>query len=187
METEGDYKRSLKAAIYGLWSSKFGYDDFASHMEAAISRGLTLAFREGFKLVGIDPDEMDQAEMLALDNIITQELMYVQNLGDDIIFSRNQSFKHLQGRVDSWSEKYEEVRLRARMMADLNGKYLWVLDPICKHCDSCLSLEGKVKRGSTWDTSGVYPRSPKLKCFVGCGCKLEKTTKPLSRGSLASL
>lgn len=153
-------------------------------MYASIQRGLSQAFYEGMKLGGINPEEMTADEILVLDTIIATESSFVANLADDIVSGRESPLKNFSNRVSVWAERWSEVKSRAQVMADKDGKFVWVLNPICQHCDDCLSLAGKVKRGSTWDDSGIYPRSSKLLCNIGCKCELEKTTEPLSRGPL---
>ena len=58
------------------------------------------------------------------------------------------------------------------------------------NCRTCLALDGKVKRASFWDTTGVHPQATNgtLECNgYNCGCELIPTDEPLSRGPLPNV
>jgi hypothetical protein len=59
---------------------------------------------------------------------------------------------------------------------------------VVHNCNDCLKLEGKVKRASVWEASGIRPQSHALECRgYNCQCSLEETNEPLSRGPLPGI
>ncbi len=90
-------------------------------------------------------------------------------------------------RLPMWINRYTEVVNTAKTMACANQKLKWVLGDT-DHCNSCLSLSGKVKRGKFWLSSGILPQSRQLECGgFNCQCSLQQTDDPVSRGPLPRL
>ncbi|HUV28112.1 MAG TPA: hypothetical protein VMW34_12170, partial [Anaerolineales bacterium] len=84
---------------------------------------------------------------------------------------------------------YRDVYNRATIMAAKDQKLEWIYGDTVKHCVSCSSLSGKVKRGSQWEAffekTGLRPQSPRLACKgFECKCDTVPTTKPMSMGRL---
>ena len=76
------------------------------------------------------------------------------------------------------------------MEGEKDPKLRWVLGPTKTHCRTCSKLSGKVKRASWW-RDNVMPQQPpneSLECQGWkCGCVLEPTDEPLSRGRMPNV
>ena len=87
-------------------------------------------------------------------------------------------------RIELWVNRWEDVYNQALLMGRENPKLKWVVGPT-EHCTTCLKLNGKVKRASTWEASGWRPQSRDLACGGWkCQCRLVPTTEPLTKGRL---
>lgn len=163
------YRLSLRAAIRGLWLGAFDRDEFFDQMTRSVERNLTIAWHSGAAECGIAPDELTQEELNALDKAIDYELLWIGGFATTI--EANSKAKKgkvtpLLTRAEIWLGRWEGVRAKAKTMACGNQKLKWVVGPT-EHCNSCIRLNGKVKRASWWSENNVLPRvhgAPWLAC-----------------------
>jgi len=187
-----DYGREIRASIRGLWLGEFDLFLFFDALTANIEHGLTRAWIEGARDCGINaPQELTTAEINALRQAIGNELGFVMGLADAVMAgnrARGGKLRDVMRRSDNWSNRYIDVRNRARVMACADQKLIWKFNPAKEHCATCAALDGKVKRASTWEAAGLHPQQPPnaaLDCRGWkCGCEFEVTDLPLSRGRL---
>ncbi len=189
--SESSYRSDLRASVRGLWTGVFNFLEFEDAMASAVHRGLEDAWREGAAECGIGPGERTDAEVIALEQAIALNLSYVGPLGRDIQAEDREAGKplapHLQ-RIELWVNRYQDVMNQAKTLACADQKLKWRLGRTEQHCRSCLALNGKVKRASTWAASGIRPQHPDLECQgYNCDCRLDRTTDALSPGSLPSI
>ena len=59
-----------------------------------------------------------------------------------------------------WVNRYRDVRNQAKVLACKDEKFVWRLGATENHCSTCPRLDGKVKRGSQWEKSGIRPQNP---------------------------
>jgi len=183
------YQRNLRSAVRGLWSGVLDFDQFFSAMSSAITRGLTIAWREGALECGIKPDELSSEEEKALSERIIKERSYIANFGDAIEANNKTNGGQLTplfGRLTLWTNRYLDITNQAKVMACADQKLIWQISVKCKeHCHSCVSLNGRVKRGSYWQKVDIRPQSPRLQCGgFRCCCAFMPTTEPISKGPL---
>ena len=191
-----NYRSFIRNSVRGLWNGTIDIYDFSSSMGIAIRNGLMVAFKEGAKESGIESEDLTEAELSAIDEMIANEISYVDNFGDAIEAGNKASGGKLSSfdwRVDLWASRYEEAKVLGKVMADSDKKYKWVMYAK-EDCSSCIKLSGKVKRSSEWKRNDVYPRHhSKLECMLDangvpvCKCQLEETEEPCTRGPLPSL
>ncbi len=191
---QANYGLAIRANVRALWAGVTDIDQFVDGMFSSIRRGLNRAWREGAKQCGIKPDELTPEELAAIVQVITNELLFVLSFADAIEAGSKANggkLRPLLGRVELWESRYLDVTNRAILMACADKKIEWVMNPLKDNCTSCKSLNGKVKRGSTWERLGIRPQDPpndKLKCKGHrCGCRGVPTDKPISRGPLPKL
>lgn len=176
----------------GVLAATGNYQLFAIGMAYEIRTHLTEAFLQGFAAMGFSPNEISGLEEQELQNIINNEMFYVVRLGNAVIAARDAGhlLSDLYPRIEVWANRYTDVHNRAQLLAGNDQKMIWILGDT-EHCDSCLKLEGKVKRASFWREWNVHPQSPPNKFLScqgwNCGCSLEPTTKPLTPGPLPNL
>lgn len=185
------YRTALRSVTRGYWSGVIDLNQFFDEMRTAMNRRLTQAWDEGAAECGIKPDEYTIEEQLALGNAISKEL---SNLPDFAL--RIDQNKVNEGKLAPlldragtlWGNRYNDLKNRAKVLACKDQKLEWIIGPTEEHCPSCSRLNGKVKRGSVWQSSGVQPQNPpngRLQCGGwNCLCELRQTDRAVSRGPL---
>jgi hypothetical protein len=187
------FRRDIRASVRGLWIGALSFDQAVRTFRAAIGRSIEQAWIEGAQECGIQPDELAVEELTARDEFIFEQNELAPNFLGDV---RNNSKANggqltpfLQ-RAEMWINQYFSAKQQSEALACANEKRIWVLGPVEKHCKTCPSLAGQVRRLSFWQNN-VLPRNApnnKLECGgFNCQCTLEKTNKPLSRGRLPQL
>lgn len=162
-----------------------GLFGFVDSMNSVIRLHLNNAFYEGAALEGIGRDELSDREIMARDDLVNSELLYVMDFGQSIIATDQASggalTPHLQ-RAELWASRYESVKTKARLMAAGDKKKRWVYGDT-KHCPDCENLDGRVYRASTWDKYDIRPQSHNLNCIgVHCRCRMEDTDERCTPG-----
>ncbi len=193
------YRAALRAAARGLWLGALDYFDFFDQMDRVIKFFLPMAWQMGAAECGVSPADYSPAEKLALSRVIADEMLYIDGLAQFIVAgSKAEGGKlgavggtgGIMGRIDIWINRYEQVRQKAMVMACADVKSRWVLGD-AEHCLSCLKLNGKVKRNSYWQKTGILPRVPGADYLICqgwlCQCTLELTDEPCSKGPLPKL
>lgn len=185
------YRKSLRDAVRGLWGGVLDRDQFYDAMIATIQRRLPQAWYDGSKDCGILPADLSPEERNALRQAMVNEMSFVLKFADDIMAgskARGGKLKPLLIRVEMWTNRYRDVVNRAKQMACADQKLVWVLNPTKENCNSCIKLNGKVKRASQWKRAGIRPQHPDLECGGWrCGCELIVTDERLSMGPLPRL
>lgn len=185
--SEARYRTELRAPVRGVWAGTIDVGTFYDMFITAIRVGLTRAFHKGLEAGGISPDEMSKEEQAYLTRAITEQYGYITGFATAIAENtkaQGGKLTPLLNRVELWVQAYTVVYNQGRSFADIDGKYMWILGSTKEHCESCLRLNGKVKRISYWQAH-IMPRTRPLDCGGWrCQCNLEPTTEPLSRGIL---
>jgi hypothetical protein len=169
-KTTGTYRRGLRGPVRGLWSGVLDYDQFFDMMVSAIRVGLTIAWTKGARECGIRPDEWSPEEKRQLEQRIQYEYQWIAGLGETTMQNSRAEggkLKPLYNRLEVWIGRWEGVQSEARTMACADRKFEWVIGPSEQNCSSCSRLNGKVKRGSYWQSRGILPRihdAPYLEC-----------------------
>lgn len=190
---EDAYGAAIRAAVRGLWIGTLDKMDFVDSMLASFSRRLSTAWYRGAAECGIKPDELSDEEKAALQELIGAQMQYVYGFADAIIAGSKANggkLAPLLDRAEMWSSRYQDAYTRARAMACGDKKGAWRLGQTEVHCQSCLKLNGKVKRMSTWLATVLPGNPPNASIACGgwkCDCGIEETDEPLSRGPLPRL
>lgn len=154
------YRSSLRAAVRGLWSGVMDHDQFHREMSRSIKHHLQRAWYAGAAECGIKPDELTDKEVLALQDAIDYEYLWIGRFGNDIAQNSKANGGLLTphyNRLEVWIGRWEGVRVQAATMACADEKFEWVLGPT-EHCPSCNKLAGQVRRGSFWAERNIWPR-----------------------------
>lgn len=187
-----DYRSALRSVTRGYWSGVIDADQFFDGARSAMNRRLEQAWNEGAAECGILPDEFTIEEQTALARAITEEMDQLPGFAlriDQNSRANDGKLGPLLTRVDGlWVNRYNDLKNRAKVLACKDQKLEWVIGPTEEHCSSCSRLNGKVKRGSAWNASGIKPQDPpngSLACGGWrCLCELRQTNRPVSRGPL---
>ena len=180
------YQANLRSAVRGFYNGTLSQGQFTDAMESSIRRGLTRAWIEGAKVCGVKQDELTEDELDALQSAIESEFGYIDNFASGI--EESEKLAALYSRLTKWTNRYTDIENRAKTMACADEKLEWELGAVERHCSTCPRLHGKVKRGSQWTKLGIHPQRPPNACLEcggwKCKCRLKRTDKPVSRGSL---
>jgi len=187
------YQSDLHQIMRGYWSGFWPRDVFFDLMYAAIDRGLSRAWASGAAKVGIAKDEISGAEQALLSAAIFSEYARIPGLAAFIEQNMRKDGGKLQtvlNRASLWVNRYRDLENRAKVEGEKDPKLRWVLGPTKTHCNTCGKLAGKVKRASWWRDNVMpqQPPNPALECKGWkCGCGLEKTDEPMSRGRMPNV
>lgn len=180
------YRQSIRAGLYGLWRGAINETEFYDSMILAVEIGLRRAWNQGAREVSISPEEFTQAELVARDNAISQEIQYITGFGTFIASKDKASgglLRDLMHRMNMWVNKYRDVRNLAIQVVGRNKKEMWHLGPTKDHCPDCANYSGRVYRASTWRKYGIRPQSRQLNCHgYKCKCRLRPTSAPATPG-----
>ena len=191
---ETNYRRGIRNMVRGLWSGALDINQAWEMGHTTIRFGLTQAWNAGLKSVGVLPSEQTPQERIELTQIITREQALLFPFLEDI----EKGSKANKGKLgpqfkrgEMWANRAGDVESRARLSVRTDPKLEWAIDITKANCSTCLKLDKKVKRKSTWVRLNIHPRqpdNPNLVCRGWlCGCTLLPTTKPLSRGRLPNV
>ena len=184
--TAAQYRSSLRASVRGLWQGSIGLIGFADGFFNAIKRGLTDAWYAGAAEAGIQPGELSDAELFALDQTIMAEYQYVIPFGDAILAgsqANGGSIQPFYDRVELWVNTWEGVRQKALQMAAKDQKLRWEYGDTIDHCADCARVAGRVYRASIWAKYGWVPKSRDLACGGWqCDCRFVVTDEPVTPG-----
>lgn len=188
------FRANVRAEIRALWNGERDQFTFIDNMVFVIERGLTQAWAEGAKVCGVKLAELTPVEKYALEDTINGQFAYLPTLASFITANSKANKGKLSTvfrRANYWVNQYNSTANRAKTMACQDQKLKWEIDPGKKNCDSCVKLNGKVKRASFWAAAGVRPQNyPNDKLFctgILCGCELKPTDDPITPGPLPRL
>ncbi len=181
-----DFNSGVRALVRGLWSGVLTEFQFVDGMVSALSRYLREAWYAGLQRADIQPEEMSDEERMAMERFINSQYPYVINFAQAVSSGSQANggkLAPLFNRARLWTNRYGEAENQAFIMASQNQKMRWTRNPQKDSCETCLALDGRVYRAETWHRNGVWPRSPRLRCFPGpCGCTLERTSDRITPG-----
>ena len=186
------YRSEIRGITRGLWTSSYSYEQAFDLLMFNIRAGLTAAWHNGMKEVGLAPADMSPEERIQLEQVIYSEFSHI----DGFLTAIEQGSKAnggklgpLMTRAEMWINRYRDVMNQAKQMAQNDPVLTWVLGATDAHCGSCTKLAGKTKRSSAWRRAGIRPQIPELECHgYNCLCVLQPTPGvPLSKGPLPKL
>jgi len=185
------YRAEIRGITRGLWTGAYDYDQAFELMMFNIRAGLTNAWHNGMREVGLQPTDMTAEERTQLERVIFDEFTHVDGFLTAIeqgSKANGGKLRPLMARADLWINRYKDVQNQAKQAAQNDPKLKWVVDPAKESCTDCLALNDKVKRASVWKRYGYRPQMPDLECGGwACGCILQPTNEPLSKGPLPKL
>lgn len=188
-----DFGLAIRSAIRSLWGGQVDMAMFIAQMQAAMGRRLRQAWYEGAAACGVAKDELTYNETVRLDVEVQGLMTYIPPLAQHVMQNSKAQGGKLQPllqRGEMWTARYEQLKQQGQALACADKKLEWVLGD-AEHCSSCLKLNGKVKRASTWYDSGIIPRVAGADFLVckgyRCQCALIPTTDKMSPGPLPNL
>jgi hypothetical protein len=100
------------------------------------------------------------------------------------LFSKEFTSKEIISRARMWVNKsLNPLYYKSLDAAAGNSHWMWVVNPVKEHCETCVKMNGQIHKMKDYIKSGVLPQSPKLECGgYQCGCSLTPSDLP-SRGT----
>ena len=183
---EGDYRASLRAAMYALWRGVMSLEQFTDSMMNAVDRGLNNAYQEGLRKAGIRPNEATPTEAALLYEEIANNVSRIGQLADFIAANSKDSggkWGTVANRLDLWVNRYGALRTKVEAQAAGDRKKQWALGKTEEHCVTCYGVNGRVYRNSVWMANDCLPRSSSLCCHgFRCDCSLIDTDARITPG-----
>lgn len=191
IKTSEYFDRVLGTWVYDLWNSEITQDEFVDKMADLIEQQMTRAWNEGMRANGLNPADITPEQQAELQNIISDEYMFVDRFAADIVAGRGGSVAQFQSRASLWSNRYNDTVNEAKLStAEPKDKLIWVYGDT-EHCETCAQLNGIVASANEWEQSGIRPQSPpndNLTCGGWkCQCRLEPTERRRSPKALDTL
>jgi hypothetical protein len=184
-KTYDQYRSRLWSAAEELFNGGKGRA-FSKDFTRAIYNQLNEAWVFGAADIGVDPDEMTDADITVRDAIINNETDFIHRLAGDIADARDagmtpeQFDKQFGSRIDLWANRYNETINRAHMQMGSKQRFVWRLGNREEHCPECNSLDGITAFGYEFEEARIHPQMPKNELLTcqgwNCGCSLEPTT-----------
>lgn len=190
MQSQADYRRSLRSLVRGLWNGALTRFDFVDGVNSAISRRFPEAFMETAKDLGIAEDDIPDTALQWLADQINQELTFVLDFANAIeegSKANGGKLGPLFVRAEQWASGYERIGQRAKTLLGGKQRYRWTVGAT-DHCTDCLRLNGRVATGEQFERRlgplDALPRGTGLACGKGrkCQCDLVPTDEPVTRG-----
>jgi hypothetical protein len=192
--TIDQFQAGIRASVRGLWIGALSREQFIDSMTKIIQKELWNAWIDGITTCGLVIGDLENEDMMIIGNEIIDQLSYIDGFADDIVVNNKFYGGKLQpilDRSDMWINRYNSVMHLAQVTVCGDEKYKWNLGATEEHCESCLSLNGIVKRASIWKNAGISPQNApndKLECGGWrCDCSLDRTSEPSTPGPLPSL
>lgn len=180
--TQDKYERDIDQAAGAYWKDGVR-GSFITRMRAAVKFGLTDAFTQGARDVGVERDEFDDETKQAIADIIAEEQSHITTLLDyvDQVARSKQPQSALDMRLGMWKSRYQDVVDRARVMLGGKTRLGWKLGQTEEHCETCSALNGLVAFAEEWERAGIYPRRPPNDKLVCKGYQCDCTCEPTKR------
>mgnify|MGYP001166002308 FL=1 len=191
--SQSQYQGVIERIASDLYGENITYSEAERDFMTEIEKQFTAAWQDGMMDVGVNAEEMTQAEKQELDSAIIKERGFVTGFLSDIEQARlnGKPLDPFISRAALWANRYAQIRTQAKIEAAKNQPLEWILGETEKHCPSCAKLAGIVKRAQFWRDAGVEPKNaPNSKLDCGgwrCDCRLDPTEKPITRGPLPAL
>lgn len=196
VKTVGSYSRHIWQDMREYFHQEQDAFQFIDSVTTEIRNQYTRAWNEGARAVGVDPRDMSDPDLMALEDRIRKEYNFVLGLAEDIDNARYQEMSDasfnasFRGRADLWANRYTEVVNEAKVWFG-QEKLEWQLGATEEHCSTCAMLNGVVAYAREWYESNIRPQNapnPMLECGGWrCDCKLVPTTKRKTRGGIPRL
>lgn len=147
-----------------------------------IGVSINKAYRDGLVDGGVD-DEPDDTEQAAIDALITEQSIYVTNLGNTLYKTEDKISDAMAAQKPAmwWNGAIAPAYSAGLLSADANSMFTWHLGQTEEHCLAedgkwgCATLDGTSKRYKTWDKLGLIAGTVGQNTTCGgyqCQCKL---------------
>ena len=189
-----DYQKDIRGVMRAFWNGTVDFDQFFDLMLDTVRLGLTRIWNAGAAECGIQPSELSPEEKTKLAQMINSENTHIFEVADFIEQNSKANggkFRQILPRAALWGQRGLDAFNQAKILACGDQKLKWNYDPAKENCPSCKRLNGKVKRASFWRRSGIRPQNPPNNSIAcggwRCGCSLDPTDEPVSRGPLPKM
>lgn len=185
------FRQEMRYVTRQYWNGDLLKGDFVFRFFDVVEHGFIRAFRAGAATCGIRPKEYTNKMKARLQQRIAAQFGYIVKMSKEIVIRANDGkLGSAFRRIEIWIARYGEIKQLGTILACGDKKLKWIIG-IAEHCKSCIKLNGKVKRASFWNETGILPRvagAVYLDCKgYNCKCSLVPTDEPISKGRLPTL
>lgn len=157
---------------------------FTGSMQAALRKYGLIAFRDGMKDAGYEPESLSKEEVAVFNAWRDEQYRYIKNLAAEV-FKQGISEAEVGIRAELWGNVSLNVIYYQGMGFGGNEvRGIWMLGRSEEHCDDCPRLDGHVRPMAYWMKIGLYPGSLATECRHGCNCSIMVTDKPVTKDPL---
>lgn len=178
------YRQQLRRLVTQYHSEQITEQEFIDEFIDLLAREFENAWLSESPFNSIDQLPPDQRSELF--DQINQQIPFIENFAGDIDPAK--PLDPYLSRVVLWTRRFDEIAIRARIMADPDSHYEWILGATDIHCESCSALSRIVKTGQYWLDKQVLPQVANATYLIcqgyNCKCELRKTNKPVTEGPL---
>ena len=201
--TEAFYQHAW-AYMWDFYKGSIDGFRFIDLMAAEIDNQMTRGWREGARIVDVNPDEMTPDDQAVLDEMIKGETDYLDGVAGDIeSFTPttddpdNEFRAKFKRRAELWAQGYEDAKSAAQLYFGEKVRLEWVMGATEEHCHTgdhgrngigCANLSGMVLYASEWYAVNIKPQSEVTNCGGWqCECRLQPTSKRRTSRGLQKL
>lgn len=144
-----------------------------------MATGIQDAYFEGLSEGGIGPEDVDESDVRAVDEMTKAQHEFLTDYVLDVQDARGDDAAEeaVLGRVDYWSQSMQVAYQKGLTSAKANEMVTWHLGATEEHCDTCSWLNNQRHRRKWFDDKGYIPRQPGSKTLDcggwRCDCTLE--------------
>ena len=188
------YSEQLESLVLQAYAREIEQSAFEEAMLELVIESIIAIYAQE---AGIPIDEISEANLTPLENIIARNEESIIKLSNDIYGERYDDDAEGPGilglltRLGLWVSVAATAGWLGMLYNGDNAedKFEWVLNPLKENCESCIALDGQVHTASEWAEFGVYPKSGRLFCNgFNCGCNLNSVPKSTTvQGDLGSV
>ena len=181
--------------MWSFYKGKIDAFGFIDRMAAEIANQFTRGWREGARLVGMDPSEITEEDQAVLADMIRGETDLLGGVAGAIeIFQApegkdpDEAFRtKFKQRAVLWAQGYDDALSAAQLQLGNKQRLEWILGEAEEHCHTgdnkrsgigCVDLNGMVLFAAEWYAANIKPQSEVTNCGGWqCRCKLTPTEK----------
>lgn len=168
-----DFEGAFEDLVSGALKGDIPRSRFAIVSRALLKKYGRSAMLDGLKEGGIETDELDNDDMATFTVWIAENSGYLSDFADRIY--KTDTKMTPDARAEAWGQgSLRNIYQKGVLSADANSLREWVIDPLSESCPDCVRLNGQRHRLKDWFARELYPGSEKLKCHIGCNCKIPK-------------
>lgn len=172
-ETQRDFSSAITPLFVKAVKEESTRQTFAAGMRAQLRKFGLIAFRDGMKSAGSDPESFSAEQLRIFRDWQSRQSQFVTNLGAELYREGGITESQIALRVQMWGDlSLGEIYYLGAASVAGDQLYRWLIDPDAENCPDCLRLSDQVHPLSQWIERGLLPGHGETECKMGCRCSL---------------